>query len=148
MIDLDEKYVVVRADVLPDVILKVIEAKKLLAIGECKTSSEACASAGISRSAFYKYKDSALMYSDGFGTGIVTYYLTLCDRAGVFSEVLRCLYSHGANILTMNQNIPIDSAATATVTVRFDNGDYNAATICEEISQIDGVIRAGTSYGR
>ncbi len=147
--DLGEKYVVVRADVLPDVIVKVIEAKKLLATGECKSSSEACQAAGISRSAFYKYKDSAFNYSDGFGSQIVTYYLTLCDRAGVFSEVLRCLYSHGANILTMNQNIPIDSAATATVTVRFDdNGDHNAAAICEELSGIDGVIRAGTSYGR
>lgn len=145
---MDEKYVVVRADVLPDVIIKVIEAKRLLAVGECKTSSEACIRVGISRSAFYKYKDSAFWYSDGFGSRIVTYYLTLCDRAGVFSEVLKIFYSHGANILTMNQNIPIDSAATATVTVRLEEGDEDAVRIRDEISAISGVIRVGTSYGR
>ncbi len=143
-----EKFVVVRADVLPEVILKVIEAKKMIALGECKTSTEACRMAGISRSAYYKYKDSAFMYNEGTNFGIVTYYFTLRDKAGVFSEVLACLYSHGANILTINQNIPIDSAATATVTVRFEDINTDFQGIKEELFSIDGVVKVSAAYGK
>lgn len=142
------KFVVVRADVLPEVILKVLEAKRMLALGECKTSTDACREAGISRSAYYKYKDCAFMYNEETNSGIVTYYLTLRDKAGVFSEVLACLYSHGANILTINQNIPIDSAATATVTVRFEDGEKNLQQVMEELSSLPGVVKVTASYGK
>lgn len=142
------KFVVVRADVLPEVILKVLEAKRMLALGECRTSTDACREAGISRSAYYKYKDCAFMYNEETNSGIVTYYLTLRDKAGVFSEVLACLYSNGANILTINQNIPIDSAATATVTVRFEKGDKNLQQVMEELSSLPGVVKVTASYGK
>lgn len=145
---MNSKFVVVRADVLPEVILKVLEAKRLLALGECKTSTDACREAGISRSAYYKYKDCAFMYNEETNSGIVTYYLTLRDRAGVFSEVLACLYSNGANILTINQNIPIDSAATATVTVRFEEGGKNLQQVREELSGLPGVVKVSASYGK
>lgn len=149
-----EKFVVVRADVLPEVIMKVIDAKRLLAMGECKTSTQACRAVGISRSAFYKYKDCAFMYNEDTNSGIVTYYFTLKDKAGVFSEVLACLYSNGANILTINQNIPIDSVATATVTVRFEGGGAVGTAgadfqhVREELSSIDGVVKVSASYGK
>lgn len=142
------KFVVVRADVLPEVILKVLEAKRMLALGECKTSTDACREAGISRSAYYKYKDCAFMYNEETNSGIVTYYLTLRDKAGVFSEVLACLYSNGANILTINQNIPIDSAATATVTVRFEEGGKNLQQVREALSELPGVVKVTASYGK
>lgn len=142
------KFVVVRADVLPEVILKVLEAKRMLALGECRTSTDACREAGISRSAYYKYKDCAFMYNEETNSGIVTYYLTLRDKAGVFSEVLACLYSNGANILTINQNIPIDSAATATVTVRFEDGEKNLQQVMEELSSLPGVVKVTASYGK
>lgn len=142
------KFVVVRADVLPEVILKVLEAKRMLALGECKTSTDACREAGISRSAYYKYKDCAFMYNEETNSGIVTYYLTLRDKAGVFSEVLACLYSNGANILTINQNIPIDSAATATVTVRFEEGGKNLQQVREVLSELPGVVKVTASYGK
>lgn len=145
---MNTKFVVVRADVLPDVILKVLEAKRMLALGECKTSTDACREAGISRSAYYKYKDCAFMYNEETNSGIVTYYLTLRDKAGVFSELLACLYNNGANILTINQNIPIDSAATATVTVRFENGDKDLLKVREELSKLPGVVKVTASYGK
>lgn len=145
---MSEKFVVVRADVLPEVILKVLEAKKMLSLGECRTSTEACRAVGISRSAYYKYKDSAFMYNEETNSGIVTYYLTLQDKAGVFSEVLVCLYNNGANVLTINQNIPIDSAATATVTVRFETGNSDPHQVREQLAALDGVINVSASYGK
>ena len=145
---MESKFVVVRSDVLPEVILKVLEAKKALALGECRTSTEACRKPGISRSAYYKYKDSAFMYNEETNSGIVTYYLTLKDRAGVFSEVLACLYSNGANILTINQNIPIDSAATATVTVRFEEGGKDLLAVKEELASLSGVVKVSASFGK
>lgn len=145
---MNTKFVVVRADVLPEVILKVLEAKRMLALGECKTSTDACREAGISRSAYYKYKDCAFMYNEETNSGIVTYYLTLRDKAGVFSELLACLYNNGANILTINQNIPIDCAATATVTVRFEDGDKDLQQVREKLSKLPGVVKVTASYGK
>ena len=145
---MNTKFVVVRADVLPEVILKVLEAKRMLALGECKTSTDACREAGISRSAYYKYKDCAFMYNEETNSGTVTYYLTLRDKAGVFSELLACLYNNGANILTINQNIPIDSAATATVTVRFEDGDKDLREVREKLSKLPGVVKVTASYGK
>lgn len=145
---MEEKFVVVRADVLPEVILKVIEAKRLLALGNCKTSTDACREVGISRSAYYKYKDCAFMYNEEMASKIVTYYLTLQDKAGVFSEVLACLYNNGANILTINQNIPIDSAATATVSVKFDDSAADFMQVRNALSELDGVVKVSTSYGK
>ncbi len=145
---MSEKFVVVRADVLPEVILKVIEAKRLLSLGECRTSTEACRAAGISRSAYYKYKDCAFIYNEDTNSGIVTYFFTLKDRAGVFSEVLACLYNNGANILTINQNIPIDSTATATVTVRFEAGSKDFQLVREQLAALSGVVKVSASYGK
>lgn len=145
---MSEKFVVVRADVLPEVILKVIEAKRMLAIGEARTSTEACRAVGISRSAYYKYKDCAFIYNEETNSGIVTYFFTLKDKAGVFSEVLACLYNNGANILTINQNIPIDSTATATVTVRFEAGNKDFQLVREQLSALSGVVKVSVSYGK
>ena len=145
---MSEKFVVVRADVLPEVILKVIEAKRMLAIGEARTSTEACRVGGISRSAYYKYKDCAFIYNEETNSGIVTYFFTLKDKAGVFSEVLACLYNNGANILTVNQNIPIDSTATATVTVRFEAGSKDFQLVREQLSALSGVVKVSVSYGK
>ena len=139
---MSEKFVVVRADVLPEVILKVIEAKRMLAIGEARTSTEACRVVGISRSAYYKYKDCAFIYNEETNSGIVTYFFTLKDKAGVFSEVLACLYNNGANILTVNQNIPIDSTATATVASK------HCQLVREQLSALSGVVKVSVSYGK
>ena len=135
-------FVIVSADVLPEVILKVLEAKKLIAQGVCRTSTEACKRADGSRSAYYKYKDSVHLYSERLSGRVVTYYFTLYDRAGVLSGVLAELHKLNANVLTINQNIPIDSAATVTITVRFDDPDIDPQAICDAIKKVDGVVKA------
>lgn len=107
--------ILVNAELLPEVLIKVIEAKRLLSQGKAKNSSEAARLAGISRSAFYKYKDGVSVYNDDRQSKIVTYSLTLMDNPGVLSNVLSELSRYGANVLTINQNIPMDGAAPVTI---------------------------------
>ena len=145
---MNEKFVVVRSDVLPEIILKVIEAKRLLAHGVCKTSTEACQVTGISRSAYYKYKDTAFSYSKEVTSSLVTYYFTLKDVAGVYSDVFACFYKNGANVLTINQNIPIDSVATATITVRFEDGEADYEQVRAKLAELSGVINVTIAYGK
>ncbi len=137
-----DRFVVVSEDVLPEVISKVLEAKRLIAQGVCRTSTEACRKADVSRSAYYKYKDSVYLYTERLTSRVVTYYFTLCDRAGVLSEVLALFHKSDANILTINQNIPVDSSAVVTVTVRFDDSNADPDRVCDALKQVDGVTTA------
>ncbi len=138
----NDRFVVVSEDVLPEVISKVLEAKRLIAQGVCRTSTEACKKADVSRSAYYKYKDSVYLYTDRMASRVVTFYIILCDRVGVLSEVLSFFYKSRANILTINQNIPVDSTAPVTITVRFDDTDSDPSAVCEELKKVDGVTAA------
>ena len=85
----EKEFVIVSSDVLPEVVLKVLEAKRLLAQGICRTSTEACREVGVSRSAYYKYKDSAFIYSEKMNERIVTFCIVLSDRPGLLAEVAR-----------------------------------------------------------
>lgn len=143
----EKRLVIVSEDVLPEVILKVLEAKKLLAQGKCRTSTDACKAVDVSRSAYYKYKDSVHVYTERLSGRVVTYYFTLFDRAGVLSEILAHFYEVGANVLTINQNIPIESVATATVTVRFDEEGTSPEAVCEELKKTDGVSKVKIIVG-
>ena len=131
--------IIVNSSLLPEVLLKVIEAKRLLSQGLAKNSSEAARLAGISRSAFYKYKDGVSVFNDDKGA-IVNYYLTLMDKPGVLSEVLSTLSKYGANVLTINQNIPIDGAAP--VTISFNTGELSTDehSLREALRIINGVV--------
>ncbi len=137
----DPKFVVVSTDVLPDVILKVLEAKRLIAQGVCRTSTEACKKADVSRSAYYKYKDSVYLHSEKISRRVVTYHFVLLDQAGVLSEVLAALYKNNANVLTINQNMPIDSAATVTITVRFDDVGVDPEAVRKDLEKTEGVAK-------
>ncbi len=144
----DKEFVVVSSDVLPEVVLKVLEAKRLLAQGVCHTSTEACRIVGVSRSAYYKYKDSAFIYSEKMGERIVTFCIVLKDRAGLLAEVLNEFYMLNANILTINQNIPIDSAATVMITARFNSPSDDLRGMTSALSKIDGVASVRIISGK
>lgn len=131
--------VIVSEDVLPEIISKVLAAKRIRASGEASSSAEACRIAGISRSAYYKYKDKVWSYNEQIGNRIVSVYMLLRDEKGVLSSIISRLYELGANILTINQNIPIDSVATVTVSVRYDS-DGETERIRSELSGIRGVV--------
>lgn len=138
--DRDSQYIIVDSKVLPEVFSKVLEAKSLLAKGIAKNSTEACKMAGISRGAYYKYKDSLFTYSERMNNEIVTFHLTLADEPGVLSSVLSRLYETGANVLTVNQNIPNDKVADVTVSVRMQQQVETMEQVIQLIKSTDGVL--------
>lgn len=138
----DNGLVIVSADVLPEIVLKVLAAKRMRARGEVSTSTEACKAVGISRSAYYKYKDSVFNYEERLTNNIVSVYCALRDERGVLSSIISRLYELGTNILTINQNIPVDSVATVTFSVRFDRGLMSTQRLADELAGVEGVVEA------
>ncbi|MBR1740119.1 MAG: ACT domain-containing protein [Ruminococcus sp.] len=136
----EPRLVIVNTEVLPDIVLKVLAAKRMKARGEVATSSEACRRVGISRSAYYKYRDSVFSYEEQLTNNIVSVYCILRDEKGVLSSIISKLYELNTNILTINQNIPIDSVATVTFSVRFDRGALNTSQLTDELARVDGVV--------
>ena len=139
MSDRQKNWVVVDSAVLPEVILKTLTVKRMLANREEKSSSAACRSVGISRSAFYKYRDSVFVYEEQMREHIFTVYLLLHDESGVLSGVLHTLSDAQANVLTLNQSIPIDGAATVTVTFRLQDA-AGISALCSTLSERKGVV--------
>lgn len=134
------KLIIVSSGVLPEVISKVLEVKKLLANREEKSSAAACKRIGVSRSAYYKYKDCVFSYEEKLTQKIINIYAVLKDKPGVLSSVLLALNSLNANILTLNQSIPIDGVAGITVSLRFDGDTYELDSIKSIISEVSGVV--------
>ena len=98
------RYYIVAAEALPEIFVKVAEAKRMMQTGEAATVGAATRMAGISRSAFYKYKDSVQPFNDMKSEHIITFYGMLKDNTGVLSRVLSVFATSGANILTINQS--------------------------------------------
>lgn len=134
------RYFVVNADVLPEVFSKVVEAKHLLSKAQAKNSSEACRMVGISRSAYYKYKDNVQLYEDNTHGELNTLSLKLSDEPGVLSRILQRLYEMGANILTVNQNIPVDMVAVVTISVRINRNEISPEELVRSLSSCYGVV--------
>lgn len=136
---MEPQFLIVDSRVLPDVFLKVIEAKRLLDTGKAQSVNEAARLAGISRSVFYKYKGSVHTFDDQSGGRIITLQAMLRDEAGVLSKLIGLLYECGANILTINQNIPIGGLAPVSVTARIDNLQVTIEKLLASLREIDGV---------
>ncbi|MBR1781257.1 MAG: ACT domain-containing protein, partial [Oscillospiraceae bacterium] len=109
------KYFIVEAEKLPEVFHKVVQVKRMLETREAETVNEAAQRVGLSRSAFYKYKDSVMPFNDMMSGHIVTFQSLLRDETGVLSSILRIFAASGANILTINQSIPVNGCAAVTV---------------------------------
>ncbi len=135
---------IVHSDALPDVFSKVLYAKELLENGIVSNVSAATAMAGISRSAFYKYKDKVYVYHKQETENTVTISADLSDRAGVFSALTAKLFEKGANILTINQNHPVDGIAAVTLSVSTENLSVTMEELMMIIRKIDGVISIKT----
>ena len=125
---------------LPEVCLKVVEAKKLLKSGRAKTINEAAQKVGISRSAFYKYKDSIQSFNEKGADRIVTINATLRDEPGVLSNILNVFAEAGCNVLTINQNIPYNEVAPVSVAFRTDNMMMDIETLIELLYAVDGTV--------
>ena len=137
----EEKYLLVEESIAPDIFKKVLEAKKYLATGKVRNSSEAVRLADISRSAFYKYKDRVMEYNSNASGNIVTFYLTMEDIPGVLSSVINHLAEYGANILTINQNIPSDGIAAVTVSIRMTDVTLEEQPLMQRLRDLHGVVQ-------
>ena len=111
------KYFVVKQRAVPEVLLKVVEAKKLLESEQVMTVQEAAERVGISRSSFYKYKDDILPFYDNTKGKTVTFVMQMDDRQGLLSDLLHVVAVYRANILTIHQSIPVNGVATLTLSV-------------------------------
>ena len=134
-------YLLVDMSVLPEVYVKVIEAKGYLQSGEAANASQAAKMAGISRSAYYKYKDKIFEYSEQ-GDDVTTINAKLQDNAGVLSSVMNELYLAGANILAVNQSIPVNNIADVSITVSFAQSGHMTDEVIEKIKSDGGVKSA------
>lgn len=136
------RYYLVEAGLLPEIFLKVMEAKELLHTGECATVGEAAARVGISRSAFYKYRDGITAFQDLLGGRILTINVLLRDETGRLSELLGVFARCGANILTINQSIPVNGCATITISAETGGMTESMETLMNALLASEGVIRA------
>ena len=135
------QLIVADSRILPDVFLKVLEVKKLIAQKGEKSLVSACRRVGISRSAFYKYKDFVFPYEELFSRRIVNMHLVLNDSPGVLSSVLVFLHDLNANILTVNQSIPVDGAATVNISLRMTGApDAEQISALNSITELNGVL--------
>lgn len=137
----EEKYLLIDEQVVPDIFKKVLEAKRQIATGRAKNASEAVKLADISRSAFYKYKDHVMEYNPRISNNIITLYMTMEDIPGVLSSVINHLAEYGANILTINQNIPSDGVAAVTVSLRMTDVTLEEEQLMKRLRELHGVVR-------
>ena len=141
------KYYIVEAEALPEVFVKVAEAKSLLSTGGAATVNEATRMMGISRSAFYKYRDSILPFHNMMIGRILTYQLKLHDEPGVLSGILKTFADCHANILTINQTIPSGGCALVTITSETSGMNGTPESLLRELEASKGVVTAEVLAG-
>ena len=133
------KYFVVKKKALPEVLIKVVEAKRLLASERGLTIQEATDQIGISRSSFYKYKDDIFPFHEHEKGQTITLVVQMDDTPGLLAEILRDVAEYGANILTIHQSIPLNGVATLTLSVEILSTTGNISDMVAEIEENQGV---------
>lgn len=132
-------YVLVNAEILPQVYRKVLFAKQLLAGGKAVSASAAAKMAGISRSAYYKYRDKVFEYNPDNSEEMATLSLVLMDTKGVLSAVTNEIYLVGANVLSINQDVPQNGVANVSLTVRIAEMTVSVDSLTEKLKSLSGV---------
>ena len=141
------KYYIVEASALPEVFLKVAEAKRLLSTGEASTVNEATHMTDISRSAFYKYKDAVLPFQNMMTGRIITFQLLLHDEPGLLSEILGVFAEAGANIITINSIVPTNGTAIVTISAETIDLNITLEELLGKLSTTHGVLKADVLAG-
>ena len=134
-------YYIVDAEALPEIFRNVVDARRMLDTGEAETVNQAVQLAGISRSAFYKYKDAVRPFQDMLHGRIVTFQIMLKDEPGILSHVLNLFAGSGANILTINQGIPINGCAVVTVNAETSGLEGSLQELLARLNGAEGVLR-------
>ena len=135
------RYYLVAAEVLPEIFIKVAEANRLLKAGEVATAGDAAKAVGISRSAFYKYRDSIMPFQNMSTGRIVTFQMMLHDKPGVLSSLLMIFVRYNANIQTINSITPTNGSALVTITAEASDMIVPLEELLESLRSTEGVIK-------
>ncbi len=141
------KYYVVEASALPEVFLKVAEAKRLLSTGEATTVNDATRITGISRSAFYKYRDAILPFQHMMSGRVITLQMLLQDEVGALYKLLPIFVEHRANIMTINSIVPTDGCAVVTISAETMDLTISVEQFLQLLRQAKGVVKADIIAG-
>ena len=141
------KYYIVEASALPEVFLKVAEAKRLLSTGEAATVNEATRMTDISRSAFYKYRDAVMPFQNMISGRIVTFQFLVHDETGLLSRMLDIFPDCNVNILTINSLLPTNGTAVLTITAETMNMSVPMEELLSQLRKFPGVIKAEVLAG-
>ena len=140
-------YLLIDESVLPEVYQKVVKVNQLLETGEASNTSEAVKIAGISRSVYYKYKNSVFPYTKKETGAIMTVQVVLLDKPGVLMNLLSVFYKANANILTINQNIPVKGKAFVSISARSENMSIEIDELLKRLFEVQGVIKIDSIVG-
>ncbi|MCD8502935.1 MAG: ACT domain-containing protein [Bacillaceae bacterium] len=134
-----EQFYLIREDILPEAMQKTIEAKELLNSGKVKRINEAVRAVDLSRSAFYKYKDAIFPFHTVVKENLITLSIHLEDRSGALSRLLSVVAEVGANVLTINQTIPLQGRATITITIETASMSMTIKQFLNKIQHLEAV---------
>ena len=140
-------YYIVEASALPEVFLKVAEAKRLLSTGAAATVNDATKMTGISRSAFYKYRDTVMPFQNMVSGRIITFQFMLQDVRGVLSAILQVFEQSNANILNINSILPSNGSGVVTISAEMMDPEVSMEEMLHRVSSINGVIKAEVLAG-
>ena len=141
---MERRFYLVDAQVLPEVFLKVVRAKELLASGQARNISAATRAVGLSRSAYYKYKDC--IFDSENGRELITVMATLRDQTGALQSLLAGISSAGASIVTINQATPENGTAQVAVPIRTDTMQMSPDELAAMLSRQSTVVGVRLSY--
>ena len=133
------RYYVVKEQAVPEVLLKVVQAKKLIDSGKAVSVNEAAEAVGISRSSFYKYKEDIFDVHDNAQGTTITLTFQMEDEPGILSDVLKVIAEFGANILTIHQSIPINGVASLSLSVQVLETTRDISEMLETMGKHRGV---------
>ena len=133
------EYYVVKGNTIPDVLLKVAEANRLLDSGSAASIQDAAAMVGISRSSFYKYKDSIAPYHKTKQGKTATLVIQMADKPGMFLDVLKTIAAYQMNVITIHQSVTVNGVANLMLTVQAQNEEENVLKIVDEIGHKNGI---------
>ena len=135
----DSTYYLVKDKAIPDVLLKVVEAKKLLETGKAESIRDAAEEVGISRSSFYKYKDDIFLFHDNLKGQTITLVILVDDRTGLLADILSVIAHYNANILTIHQSIPINGTTSISISLEIRAGTGDVSSMIGEIEKQEGI---------
>ena len=138
----NSKFLIIDAGALPEVFVRVLNAKQHLESGRANSISQAAKMAGISRSALYKYRDAVFPYENNVSGRVINYYVLLKDKPGMLANLISEITRGGGNILTINQNIPVDRVAVISISLSLDATSTSDMEMLSSIKKLEGVVEA------